>query len=149
MNPFLLDPTSRLQDWKDFREELRVEPESKALQLTADYWAKAPLMKCAYDFNDCTDWPSAWEMINAGEWCPYSVAIGMEFTLRLAGWNPERLTLLTIRDYDISDERMILKIDESLVLNYNVGMVEEYPKTTHDVMAAFRNDGKRYSRITI
>lgn len=121
--------------------------EQQALQAVADYWAFAPLLKMAYDPEDCSEWPSPWEMIHAGEWCPYSVAIGMEFTLRLAGWEPDRFKLITIRDYDVSEQRMILKIDESLVLNYNVGMLEEYPKSHHVVLASFQNDGKRYFRI--
>lgn len=106
------------------------------------------MMKMAYDFEDCSEWPSPWEMIAAKDWCPYSVAIGMEFTLRLAGWDKSRLLLMAIRDYDISEQRMILKIDDSIALNYSVGMVEEFPKTNYDVLATFQNNGKRYFATT-
>ena len=105
-------------------------------------------MKMAYDFEDCSEWPSPWEMISKGDWCPYSVAIGMEFTLRLAGWDKSRLTLMVIRDYDISAQMMILKIDDDTVLNYSVGMVEEFPKTNYCVLAQFQSNGKRYFAIT-
>jgi hypothetical protein len=37
--------------------------EPAALQRLAEYWAQAPLMKCAYDPEDCSEWPSPWEMI--------------------------------------------------------------------------------------
>lgn len=148
MNQFLLSPDDRVTHWKQFREQLSLVDEAEALQVVANYWAFAPLVKMAYDPEDCQEWPSPWEMIHAGDWCPYSVAIGMEFTLRLAGWDASRLSLHTIRDYDVSDQRMILKIDESLALNYNVGKVEEYPTTHHDVLASFRSDGKRYFLIT-
>jgi hypothetical protein len=144
MNPFLLTPTEQVAQWKLLREEISLLEDQSAIQRIAEYWAKAPLSKLSYDPEDCTDWPSPWEMMHASDWCPYSVAIGMEFTLRLAGWEPSRLQLLMIRDYDISDQRMILKIDDRVVLNYTVGMVEEYPNTRHDVLVAFQSDGKRY-----
>lgn len=144
MNPFFLGPDEQVASWKALREDIKLLDEAEALQKVADYWAKAPLCRMAYDPEDHTQWPSPWEMVMEADWCPYSVAIGMEFTLRLAGWSPDRMTLLMIRDYDISDQRMVLKIDESVVLNYIVGSVEEYPKTKHDVLVAYRNDGKRY-----
>jgi hypothetical protein len=144
MNVFFLPPDEQVARWKALREEIAAMPETDALQRVADYWAKAPLMKMAYDPEDCSEWPSPWEMIHNGDYCPYSVAIIMEATLRLAGWEPSRMRLATIRDYDISDQMMILIIDGKVVLNYSVGMVQEYPTTRHDVLASFQNDGKRY-----
>jgi hypothetical protein len=147
MNPFFLSPDDQITSWKTLREEIKSLDEAAALQKVADYWAAAPLLKLAYDPEDCSGWPSPWEMIHANDWCANSVAIGMEFTLRLAGWEPSRLTLMFLRDYDISDQRMVLKIDESVVLNYSVGEVNEYPNTNHDVLVAFKNDGKRYFAV--
>jgi hypothetical protein len=144
VNPFLLVADEQIAHWKALREEISHMDDEAALKRVAEYWAQAPLMKCAYDGEDCSEWPSAWEMIHNGDWCPYSVAIGMEATLRLSGWEPSRLILKTIRDYDISDERTVLIIDGKVVLNYSVGMVEEYPRTRHDVLATFQHDGKRY-----
>lgn len=148
MNPFLLSADEQIANWKLLRAELKDLDEATALQRVADFWAQAPISKMAYDPEDCSEWPSPWEMIAARDWCPHSVAIGMEFTLRLAGWDASRLRLMTIRDYDISEQRMILKIDDSLALNYSVGMVESFPTTNHDVLAAFQSNGKRYFAIT-
>lgn len=147
MNPFLLKPHEQVSEWKALREEIKNLSDADALQRVARYWAEAPLCKMAYDPEDHTTWPTPWEMVMESDWCPYSVAIGMEFTLRLAGWNPNRMKLLLIRDYDISDQRMVLKVDDQVVLNYNVGIVEKYPETRHDVLEAYQNDGKRYSTI--
>ena len=144
MNPFLMRPDERTASWKALREEVRLLDDAAALKLVSEYWAKAPVSKMAYDPEDHASWPSPWEMVHAGDWCPSSIAIGMEFTLRLGGWDASRLKLVLIRDYDISEQIMVLKIDESLVLNYSVGYVEEYPKTNHDVLISYQNDGKRY-----
>lgn len=142
MNPFLMSPDERLEDWKEFRESLKEHTDDKALQMVADYWKQAPLMKMVIDIEDPSQWGSPWEMIHKGDWCPYSVALGMEFTLRLSGWDKERFELLVIRDYDISEQKMILKIDESLIINYTAGKVEEYPNTKHDVLSSYIYNGK-------
>lgn len=145
MNPFLMDPKSRLGHWKEFRKALTAMSEADQLQAVADYWAKAPLDKIAYDIEDPESIPSAWEMVSDGNWCRNSVAIGMEFTLRLAGWAPERLRLAMLRDYDISDQMVVLIIDGIRVLNYSYGLVTDYPATRHDVVGSWRFSGKFYT----
>lgn len=148
MSVFFLKPEERLADWKEFRESLSLVSDEDALKMVAGYWGEAPLMKHAYDPDDLPSWPGPWEMISEGDWCPYSVAVAMEFTLRLAGWDASRLKVIHIRDYEISDQKYILKIDESLALNYSVGEVTEYPNTRHDVLGVFQSDGKRYFELT-
>ncbi len=142
-----MTPAERLADWKELRSRIQELSDEDALKTIAEYWAKAPLMKHAYDPDDLLNWPGPWELVSAGDWCPYSVAVGMEFTLRLAGWEPSRMQILYIRDYDISEQRYVLKIDESVVLNYSVGMVTEYPNSNHDVLVTFQSDGKRYFEL--
>lgn len=142
-----MSPDEQLSEWKLLREEIKTLDDATALQRVADYWSRAPLDKMAYDPEDQNEWPSPWEMIMAHSWCPYSVAIGMEFTLRLGGWNPDRMKLKLIRDYDICDQRMVLVVDDKLVLNYIVGDVEEYPQTKHDVLMSYQHDGKRYLTV--
>lgn len=147
MNPFLLDARERLADWKEFRKSLTGLPESEQLDCVAEYWAKAPLGKLAYDLDDPEGIPSPWEMVSAGDWCPNSIAIGMEFTLRLAGWDAERLLLAMIRDYDISEMKVVLIIDENRWLNYSYGLVSETPKTRFDIIGRWHFSGKFYAPI--
>jgi hypothetical protein len=144
MNPFLMDPQSRLGDWKEFRKSLAALPEDAQLVAVATYWAKAPLGKLAYDLDHPETIPSPWEMISAGDWCENSLAIGMEFTLRLAGWNADRLQLAMIRDYDISEMKVILIIDGRLALNYSYEEVCDYPTSRHDILGRWRFTGKFY-----
>lgn len=145
MNHFLLSPKERLSSWKELRKNIVDLPEIVQLETVAEYWAKAPLLKMAYDPDDLPNWPSPWEMVHDGNWCCYSVAVGMEATLRLSGWDHNRLKVLYIRDYDISDQKCVLKIDDTLLLNYNINMIIEYPETKHDVLVAYKSNGKLYS----
>lgn len=145
MNPFILAPQERLAHWKEFRKSLGGMAEGDQLQAVADYWALAPLVGMAYDIEQPQEWPSPWEMINAGDWCRNSVAIGMEFTLRLAGWDTSRLQLTMIRDWDISEIILLLVVDDQKVLNYNYSQVSDYPETKHDVVGRWHFCGKTYS----
>lgn len=145
MNPFLLDPQGRLANWKTFRNSLAEMAEEEQLQRVAEYWAQAPLVKMAYDIEQSEEWPTPWEMVNAGNWCRNSIAIGMEFTLRLAGWKSDRMQLVLLRDWDISQIILTVVVDDSRVLNYNYNEVIDYPKTKHDVVGRWSYTGKHYS----
>jgi len=145
INPFLLTPKNRLENWKSLRGLLPTLSEQEQLKKVACYWAQAPLSKFAYDPERPDTWPTPWEMIYEGDWCKMSVAIGMEFTLRLSGWAPDRLNLVLIKDYDRSDLFFILKIDDKFVLNYDYEKVSEYPDTNHEVITTIGFDNKKYS----
>lgn len=147
MNPFLLSPQERLTDWKSFRKTLLELPEQEQLSAVATYWSQAPLATIAHDVERPDTWPTPWEMISEGEWCRNSVAIGAEFTLRLAGWDSSRLTLAMIRDWDVSEMVFVVIIDESKLINYTYGSVSEYPKTRHDLVSKYRFSGRLYTAI--
>lgn len=144
MNPFLLGPEERLTTWKAFRGSLRGMDEQEQLGAVARYWAQAPIDRYAYEPLQPETWPTPWEMIAAGDWCENSLAIGMEFTLRLSGWTADRLSLLFWRDLDFSFERLVLKIDDRYLLNYHVGIVCEIPLTQHVVVSRVRYDHSKY-----
>ncbi len=145
MNPFLLGRDERLADWKEFRNSLVTLAPDAQLAAVADYWAQAPMnSRPAYDVERFDELPGPWEMIIANDWCRDSVAVGMEFTLRLAGFPPEQLSLLLIRDYDISEQMFCLKIDNRLLLNYSIGEVTELPSTNHFALMQIRYNGRGY-----
>lgn len=146
MNPFLLTPDERLADWKALRRSLASLPEIVQLEKVADYWAKAPLRSIAYA-EDVADLPGPWEMIHAGQWCRNSVAIGMEATLRLAGWSPDRLVLRHILDPEASCMLVVLQIDRRWALNYEYGQLTPYPATKHRVMQQWQWRSRAYSQI--
>lgn len=147
MNPFILSAQDRLDHWKKFRTSLSSLLEDEQLSAVAEYWALAPLSKIAYDIERPETWLSPWEMVMEGDWCRNSVAIGMEFTLRLAGVDPHRMQLVMIRDWDLSESMLVLNIDDSKLLNYTYGLVVDYPDTRHDVVGRWQFCGKFYRSI--
>lgn len=146
MNPFLLGPRERLADWKQFRSSLAALSEDEQLKKVVTYWSQAPVANFAYDPERPDTWMTPWEMISEGDWCRASVAIGMEFTLRLAGWSQDRLRLVQIKDYDASDLLFVVEVDGTHYLNYEYGSVVEIPQTRRDQICAWRYDGRRFAQ---
>ena len=147
MNPFLLAPQQKLANWKDFRASLSKMPEIDQISAVAEYWKWAPLKKMACDPEALDILPSPWEMIANNDWCKNSVAVGMEFTLRLSGWDANRMTIKMIRDYNISDQKLVLEIDEKHLINYDYGIVTGIPNTRFDIINSWRFIGRNYQRI--
>lgn len=146
MNRFILlnSGQDRLESWKELRRSITGIPDMDALRIVAEYWADAPLSNFSYNPESPDDWPTAWEMVSRGDWCRQMLAVAMEMTLRLAGWDAARLKLIYLRDYDISEEVMVLKIDDTIALNYSMGEVIEYPKTEQIITGIWQYDNKKY-----
>lgn len=148
MNPFVLSFEERLKAWKDLRKSLPDMADDKKLEVVAQFWSNAPIVSTSmYDLEDCDTWVTPWEFIKNNQWCRSSVAISMENTLRLSGFDSERLRLKLILDRDISEILMFLIVDDKFVLNYDWGRVRDYPKTNHYVIKKWKFVGKSYKII--
>jgi hypothetical protein len=143
MNPFLLTPPERLDHWAAFRDELRNFDDATRIQKVADYFTKAPLSNFAYDVTSPDTWPTPWEMIAANDWCRQSIAIGMEATLRLSGFDPSRLTLMAFGTEEC-DRNLILKIDRQTTLNYIWGQPSYQLPDVLFVHGLWRHTGRKY-----
>ena len=149
-NPFVINTSSesRLSHWKTIRKTIADLPERDALRVVAEYWSYAPLVQHSYDPENPSEWPTPWEMVSRGKMCRDFVALAMEQTLRLAGWDYSRMKLVYLRDYDISEELMLLNIDGMFALNYKVGEVIEYPRTEQIITHVWQFNGKEYVETT-
>jgi hypothetical protein len=145
-NPFLVHstPDSRLEYWKELRKKIANMPDRDALDLLAEYWAMVPLSNFSYNPEQPDLWPTPWEMVYRGDWCADMVPVGMEATLRLSGWDATRLSIVAFRDYDISQEITVLKIDDTYALNYTVGKVIEWPTTEKIITAIWSYKDRSY-----
>ena len=143
INPFLLSAQDRLSHWKNFRKELISYDEQEQLQRVAEYWSHTPLQKIAYNIDEPETWPTPWEMMTINDWCRNSVAIGMDFTLRLSGWCPSRLKLKLILDRQTSVMGLMSIIDENVMLNYDWGMLKPY-NNVGVILKTYQWNGKQY-----
>lgn len=144
MNPFLLSPEERNHEWKACRERLKTMNEDEQLAEVSAFWAQVPLSKTSFDITDPTTWGTPWEMMHAGNWCALSRAIGMDFTLRLGGWNPDRLRLILANDHSNSETIMVVEIDNQIILNYDMRKPINMPTRPWTIIGTWKFTGKFY-----
>jgi len=148
MNPFLMQTQQLMSEWKAIRTQMETQTEKEQLQSVADFWAQAPLATMAYDPEALDTYPTPWEMMHENDWCANSVAVGMEFTLRLGGWSADRLRVRMMRDYDLSVQKLILEVDGKYLLNYEYSSVTDIPTTRYDILESWQFTGRHYEKVT-
>jgi hypothetical protein len=147
MNPFLLSPRERLSDWKQLRTSLPDLAEEHQLRRVVHYWSQAPLVKFSHDPEDASSWPTMWEMITENLWCQNSLAIAMEQTLRLSGWDPSRLKLVLVKDRTLSDIMFVVQIDDRYWLNYEFDTLRDIPDTDHQILRGWQFVRRAYKEM--
>jgi len=123
MNIFLLDPSTRILEWRKFRLSLKDKTEIEQLEAVAKFWSNAPLQTYSIDYDNPSSWPTPWELIHEGGLCRTAIAYLMEQTLLMAGWSAERVQLNFIKDNELQDQMMVVMIDDKWVLNFSIGQV--------------------------
>lgn len=147
MNPFLLPLSQLLQQWKDLRNDLKNKDDDDKLAEVVKFWSYSPLATFAHDPDRLDTYDTPWEMMHQNDWCRNSVAVAMDFTLRLGGVSPDRLRVRMIRDHDVSDQKLVVEVDGKYWLNYEHGTVSAIPNTNWDVLDTWKFSGKKYERI--
>ena len=116
INVFLLDYYTRLREWFKLKETL-VDQDLSTICIEVDrFWQRVPISTYYLHPDDIEEWPNPWELINDNNYCYYSRALGMVYTLLLLG----------IKDIDFVDaiddnkENVVLVLVDSAkyVLNY-------------------------------
>ena len=132
MNPFLLPPSERLSAWRVFRQTLESMEEMDQLKAVSAWVDQAPLTTYVLDYDNPSAWASPWELINRGDFDDVAKAYLMMQTLRLAGWNHERLFLHYVRNSSQSFQTMMLLVDNTWALNYQHSCVVKIDKERPD-----------------
>lgn len=147
MNPFVLPLSQLMQDWKDLRTALKNKAEEDQIQSVVNFWSFCPLSTFAHDPEALDTYDTPWEMMHQNDWCQNSVAVAMEFTLRLGGVSADKLIIKYIRDHDVSVQRLVVEYDGKYWLNYEHGTVSAIPNTNFDVLETWKFGTKRYERL--
>lgn len=118
MNPFLLPPSERLAEWREFRLGLSGLGDMEQLKSVAQWVGQVPTSTFVLDYDDSASWPGPWDLLNQGDFDDVAKAYLMEQTLFMAGWAPERMKLIMVRNQPASYQTMILLVDNKWALNY-------------------------------
>ena len=132
MQPYLLSSRKRLRHWKTFRCSLdETLTDEEHLFTTMKYWQQYPLIDRYIDSYAPELWPTPWELLYENQFCRSSLAYMMEQTLLKSDdgrWKLDRLSLKYIDDKRLSDEFIILVVDNKYVINYDINQVIKFDK---------------------
>ena len=111
--------TERVDAWRTFRETLKDTDSLAILNNTAAFWADAPLGARSLDFYTPQDWPDPWEILHNGSFCQNSITLLIYYTLSLSDAD---LDLKIVLVDDTNDRYLILQVDGTYILNYELGI---------------------------
>ncbi len=131
-------PQKRLASWRNFRKRLDISDLLDTCRDVCEWWRYAPLSNISLDPYDIHTWPSVWEMLHRGDYCKFSTAIGMSYTLFYIDQKVEN-RIIRVHDQANSDIYMTALIDERWLLNYNLTEVADWSsvKDTLQVQESF------------
>lgn len=119
INPFVIDPKTRLTAWKDLRKEVSLsENIEEKINLALQFWRMAPLQNNVLDWDKCENWPTPWELLNNNKFCDSTLSLAVAYTLVLS--DPEIFTdimLMLVTDRINHVQKIMVKTN-NLVLNY-------------------------------
>jgi hypothetical protein len=84
----------RLLDWYNFRQQL--DTSASPLADVDQYFQTVPRVKVYTDPYDQSTWPTAWELINENEYCPFNIILAMCYTLQLSSQFKNVIPTITI-----------------------------------------------------
>jgi len=115
-------PKQRLKLWREFRLSLdNIEYEEDCLQSVINWWKSAPVGSRELDIYDKNTWPDPWQLIYTNALDENSITLGIAYTLHLIDWECD---VLLVQNQEESWIRLIVLVDDSYVLNYTYGVVE-------------------------
>ncbi len=121
MKPYLLSPKERVRHWREFRLSFsESETDMEQLVKTMKYWQQFPILNHFLDVDFPNNWPTSWELIMGGDFCPACLSYLIEQTLLMSDprWVKDRVQLIFVHDQSNSTMLMIVVIDNKYVINY-------------------------------
>lgn len=113
----------RLRLWKTLREDIEGVDFDLQLHSIAKFCAEMPIGHRTVDYYTPDDWPTPWEILFHGTFCPSSVSLLIFHTLCLLPDNGHTFELYLVEDEDVY---LLPVIDNQFVLNYQLGAVNRY-----------------------
>lgn len=81
-NPFVCDPRTRLLEWKNVRLQIAQLTDPLAqIQCCLNFWKQAGIENYYLDWDNCEQWPGAWDLLWQNHFCPSGLSLGVAYTL--------------------------------------------------------------------
>ena len=122
--------TQRLSAWYNLRQQL--ENSIAPFDDVVEFFNQFPKVKVYTDPYDDTTWPTAWELIEENEYCPFNLILGICYTLQLSERFKNISPKITITIDKTSNSVYYLLFVEDSVYGYEDGAwtpVKNLPKS--------------------
>ena len=125
-------PSSRLASWRQFRQDNKHSDLETLCSNTAHWWSAAPTCSISIDPYAVDTWPDAWQLLDAGDVCKYSVALGMAYTIYYT--KPEEKTIIMrVFDSDKDDIYNATLINNKYLLGHTTGKVVDFDSVANQI----------------
>ena len=126
MNFWLLDPSSRLKNFREFRIHLQSlgNVEDK-LNCIVEKWKYMPISARVIDPYSPDQWPTPWEIIHENQYDENAIAIISFHLLKILEISSE---LLLVEHEEKTFIKLIILVDDTYLLNYSYGQIDEKDK---------------------
>ena len=114
--------TEKILAWRALRETSKNHSLPEIIDMVNAWWTYTPWVRKTIDPYKPDTWPSPWDMINRGQFCRSSIALGQAYTLWLCATNSQTEIWL-INNFSERDVHLVVVIDEKILLNYTLGLV--------------------------
>lgn len=115
---WFLDKQGKLLAWREWRTQLPSMEIEAAVEAAAIWWKFVPLVNKTFDPWRVETWPTPWELIGNGSFCPSAQGLGIFYSLVLS--NIDCVLALAVID---ELPRLLVLIPDNKLLNYHGGEV--------------------------
>lgn len=109
----------RLAAWRELRQHLETSP--TPFDDVVDFFNRFPKAKVYTDPYDQTTWPTAWELIEENEYCPFNSILGICYTLQLCERFQHITPTITITVDKLSNSVYYLLVVDQMIYGYEDG----------------------------
>lgn len=115
---WFLDKQGKLLAWREWRTQLPSMEIEAAVEAAAIWWKFVPLVNKTFDPWRVETWPTPWELIGNGSFCPSAQGLGIFYSLVLS--NIDCVLALAVID---ELPRLLVLLPDNKLLNYHGGEV--------------------------
>ena len=131
MNIFQLPYEARLQSWYDLRTQLSGSSTQTKCIAIDQWWQRAPLVNHHLHILDQHNWPDPWELLVENTYCTVARALGMCYTLLLAG--EKNIDMVEATDAMGEDVVLVLVDSAKYIMNYHPNTVISNTQTDFSI----------------
>ena len=116
INLFQLDYETRLLQWNQLRSTIqKLDTLQKCIEVDR-FWQAAPLVNHYLYIDETASWPDPWQLLVENTYCTVARAVGMCYTLLLAG--EKNIELVEATDKTGDDVVLVLVDNAKYILSY-------------------------------